>query len=51
MKSCSAAITRPARITFSSSSHDRMIVPSRSGTRGKIGGKGNASGVQNCCSE
>ena len=44
-------IVTPANSTFISSSRERMIVPSWIGSREKSGGKGNASGVQNCCSE
>ena len=51
MKSWSAPITAAANSTFISSSQGRTIVPRRSGTREKRGGKGSACAVQNCCSE
>ena len=40
-----------ANATFISSSHASITPPSRYGTRENRGGKGRASGVQNCWSE
>ena len=51
MNSWSAPMTTPAKATFISSSRASTTPPSRIGTRENRGGKGSASGVQNCWRE